>query len=538
MTTTTDRIIADPVAIAAALAIILPPGQVTELRVLDAVTAGNYRPHVESGYFDNPASLAEAAATIRAAKGFYFTPNPVNPALLARSANRIRPVGKEPTTSDNDVTVRHWLLIDADAVRPSGISASDAEHAEALDRCRAVYKHLRAAGWPDPIAADSGNGAHLLYRVDLPAADDGLIERCLLALADQFDDAAVTIDRKVFNPARIWKLYGTLSAKGDDTPERPHRMARVLSHPSKLSVVDPMLLRILAGPKPVVTLSREGGLTRLNIDRWIVEHGLHVRGPEDWKDGRKWIFDVCPWDVSHTNGSAFLIQQASGALVAGCHHNGCDGKGWHDLRDLFEPNWRNGRNGNRQKPCAPVEEDVPFDTPFPEPMDSASLSDLIEQTISGKRRNISFPWQTLSFAARALLPGSVTVICGGAGSTKSMLVSEACIFWMEKNVKFAVFHLEEDRAFHLNRALAQLAGNSGLTLDDYVHGHPEKARDAYEQYMGTLDALGSRIWDAPNHDVSIDDLCVWIDERAKEGCRVIVVDPVTAADSGSEPWRA
>jgi len=27
----------------------------------------------------------------------------------------------------------------------------------------------------------------------------------------------------VFNPARICKLYGTLSRKGDSTPERPHR---------------------------------------------------------------------------------------------------------------------------------------------------------------------------------------------------------------------------------------------------------------------------------------------------------------------------
>jgi len=26
----------------------------------------------------------------------------------------------------------------------------------------------------------------------------------------------------------IWKLYGTVSRKGDDVPERPHRFARVL----------------------------------------------------------------------------------------------------------------------------------------------------------------------------------------------------------------------------------------------------------------------------------------------------------------------
>ena len=31
-----------------------------------------------------------------------------------------------------------------------------------------------------------------------------------------------------FNPARIWKLYGTLAAKGDPTPERPHRLSRLV----------------------------------------------------------------------------------------------------------------------------------------------------------------------------------------------------------------------------------------------------------------------------------------------------------------------
>jgi hypothetical protein len=79
-----------------ALRLILEPGQVTELRVLDAVTLADRRPHVESGYFDSPEKLTEAVATIKAAKGFYFTPNPVAPALLSRAANRVRPAGREP----------------------------------------------------------------------------------------------------------------------------------------------------------------------------------------------------------------------------------------------------------------------------------------------------------------------------------------------------------------------------------------------------------------------------------------------------------
>ena len=76
-----------PDEIGRALRLILAPGQVSELRALDAVTASDRRPHVESGYFDDLDKLAQAATGITKAKGAYFTPNPVNPALLARAGS-------------------------------------------------------------------------------------------------------------------------------------------------------------------------------------------------------------------------------------------------------------------------------------------------------------------------------------------------------------------------------------------------------------------------------------------------------------------
>ena len=44
-------------------------------------------------------------------------------------------------------------------------------------------------GWPTPIFGDSGNGGHLLYDVDLPAADEGLIQQCIEAIAQRYSDA-------------------------------------------------------------------------------------------------------------------------------------------------------------------------------------------------------------------------------------------------------------------------------------------------------------------------------------------------------------
>jgi len=204
------------------------PGQVAELRALDAVTREWRRPHTVSGYFDDWEKLAAAATGIRA-RGVYVTLNPVNPALLARANNRLRDMqAGDPSTADSDIIGRRWLPVDCDPVRPSGISATDAEHDLALARAREMRAYLQAQGWPESLLADSGNGAHLLYRVELPADDGGLVEGALAALAFRFTDALVTVDQKNFNPARIWKLYGTLAAKGDPTPERPHRLSRLV----------------------------------------------------------------------------------------------------------------------------------------------------------------------------------------------------------------------------------------------------------------------------------------------------------------------
>src|SRR5262249_45928732 len=50
----------------------------------------------------------------------------------------------------------------------------------------------------------------------------------------------------------------------------------------------------------------------------------------------------CPWNGGHTNRAAFVVQLSSGAIAAGCQHNGCVDKDWAALRDLVEPGWRYG----------------------------------------------------------------------------------------------------------------------------------------------------------------------------------------------------
>jgi hypothetical protein len=87
--------------------------------------------------------------------------NPVLPALLARSANRIVDRA-DKTTTDAEIVQRDWLLVDVDRIRPGGISSTDEELACAHEVLSKAVAFLRKQGWPEPITAMSGNGYYAL----------------------------------------------------------------------------------------------------------------------------------------------------------------------------------------------------------------------------------------------------------------------------------------------------------------------------------------------------------------------------------------
>ncbi|MGQ9533551.1 MAG: hypothetical protein ACUVTQ_12265, partial [Desulfotomaculales bacterium] len=343
---------ADPEEIRRALALLFGPGLwegfCVELR------APGTRMGTVAGYFAEPEKLAEWAAKLSGGfrnrrgeqvkiESVYVTLNPLNPALLARCANRCQPFAKA-AAADADVIARRWLGLDFDPARPAKISSTDAEHQAALDRARRVRDWLRGLGWPEPVLADSGNGGHLLYRVDLPNAPEAteLVRRVVDAVAAVHSGEGVDVDRKVYNAARVWKLYGTLATKGDALPDRPHRLARLLEDPDTLKPVPREALERAAALAPglVAGGTREG--EGFDAGAWLEEHGLEIYSAKEWNGGRLWVLRRCPWNPEqHTNLSAFVFQSPDGRLVAKCHHNSCSEKGWHDLRDAVEgPGWR------------------------------------------------------------------------------------------------------------------------------------------------------------------------------------------------------
>jgi hypothetical protein len=312
------------------------PGDVIELRALKNGSTA-------AGYFDNTEALSKEAAKLDE-QGFtvYVTANPTNPALLARAENKIkRPL--KATTSDKDVLRRRWLLVDFDPERPSEVSSTDEEKQTALQRAREVYGYLREQGWPEPVAGDSGNGAHLLYPVNLPndAESLELVKGVLEALSFKFSDERVKVDTTTSNAARIWKLYGTTARKGDSTKDRPHRVSKLLKVPEQRTEVSREKLQAVAVSKPETpkpSRAKPGEYKELDLETWIPEHGVPVKREGLWQQGYRYVLEECPWN-GHTDNSAYIVQFPSGGIFAGCQHDSCrTGENrWPELREHYEP---------------------------------------------------------------------------------------------------------------------------------------------------------------------------------------------------------
>ena len=214
------------------LAILVAPDSTVEMRIVFEGKPPIIRHYAST---DLPRMARDALRLGRGAKGVYFLLNPLPTEWNGTPA------------TDEDIVQRRWLLVDCDPKRKGTVSSTDAEKSLAEAKAKAVHAFLKELGWPRPIIADSGNGWHLLYRIDLPGKDEKLVWRVLKVLDQRFSDGAVDIDVTVGNASRICKLYGTVAAKSENTPERPHRVSKIVRIPQSLDLVPTEQLQKLAG---------------------------------------------------------------------------------------------------------------------------------------------------------------------------------------------------------------------------------------------------------------------------------------------------
>lgn len=173
----------------------------------------------------------------------------------------------------------------------------------------------------------------------------------------------------------------------------------------------------------------------------------------------------------------------------------------------------------------------------PSQTSSADVRARIESAIAGQRVSISWPWRSVTRYANPCAPGAVTILCGEPGSGKSLAFQEAMLAWHQQGIPTAILHLEKNREYHQIRALAQLAGESSLTSDQWQRANPKEARMAEEEYRDVLNSYGATVFDDPDGSMTLEQVQTWMAARATEGARVVGVDPITAAASGPKPWE-
>lgn len=172
--------------------------------------------------------------------------------------------------------------------------------------------------------------------------------------------------------------------------------------------------------------------------------------------------------------------------------------------------------------------------------DSISLQvcELIEAGIEGKRQVISTPWRRLDLLAMFLLAGTVVLFCGNVGACKSFMVLQLCAHLIGLGVRFAIWELEENTAFHVLRALAQYTNSADLTNPDWQKSNPNIARAAYLENTDFINTLGGSMTDSPDSQPTLGQVSFWVERQARSGCRVIIIDPITlAAHTMRETWQ-
>ena len=278
------------------------------------------------------------------AEGYYWTLNPCNKALTGRADRRFK--AGAARTSDKDIEFLSNMLIDCDPVRPAGVSSSDDEHSLALAAMNEIAENIIKEGLPEPLRADSGNGAHLIFK--LPYLENTpenieLIKRCLQALSKRYSTPSVKIDEAVFNPSRLTKLYGTPVRKGDDTQDQPHRLSKVISCPANPEPVRLELLRALAEEaKDKVQISVPAsfgnvGPQKSNFDlkAFLEKYSVTVKKIKPNGSSTLYILDKCVFDETHSNGESSIGQTAEGKLFYQCFHNSCQGKTWAEAKAII-----------------------------------------------------------------------------------------------------------------------------------------------------------------------------------------------------------
>ena len=148
-------------------------------------------------------------------------------------------------------------------------------------------------------------------------------------------------------------------------------------------------------------------------------------------------------------------------------------------------------------------------------------------SVKGIERSCPLRWKRLNELSKFATPGMVSILVGEPGAGKSFFLIECAMYWHDLDVPFAFYALEDEREFHIRRALAQKTGISSLSNVDWVIDNMPVVEDIAEANKDFLNKFGAKLAGETSEEITKSVLMQWILNRVKGGAKIIVVDPIT-----------
>jgi len=444
------------------LDVIRPDGALFEIRAIDGKS-------IYSGYFTDSEKAIKEMRIYRNAN-LYVVFNEIHEACYSRKQRDII-IQTAINTSDNDIVSRRWILIDIDPVRPSGVNSSNDELKHALDVSSKVGKFLRNIGFSNPIFGMSGNGFHMMYRIDVKNTPEATqyVKDFLGVLSIYFSNDNANVDTSVFNPSRITKIFGTHSRKGTDKDDiRPQRLSHLKHIPQNIVVNDFELVKKVANMLPKhdkPSYKNNYNRDRFDIDTFISDNNIRIAKDVNQNGVRKLVLDECPFDSSHKAPDSALFVMPNGAIGFKCLHNSCSHHGWHDVRTMYDPNAYNNIDNSRITKRI----EVPNDKSKPKKEKGNVFLQLHEIQNVDRSKIVTIPTgiDVLDSRIIGLNKGEISLISGSNASGKSTFINQFCLNAIAGGFKASIWSGELTASRMKQWLHLQSAGRQYTTQSQY-----------------------------------------------------------------------